>query len=123
MPRREGQELFPTKRPDGTCSVSARFYLSSPDVLEVVEREVHEWVSSNRTAMDQDPRSLPRVNPLPDERVEVIFEGTADSRRWKDWMVHMTHRFTVASRIDGLSFECFYDLVGDEAHPASVRPR
>lgn len=68
--------------------------------------------------MQEDLRSAPLVTALPGDRVEVVFEGLPGSRRWKDWLVEITYDL---DKLEGLSFECFFDHVAGKPHPASLR--
>jgi hypothetical protein len=51
--------------------------------------------------------------------VDVVFDGKLGSQRWKNWLVCLTRDLETA--LPGLMLECFYDLLADTPHPASVR--
>ncbi len=116
---------FPSKRDDGTFSVSARFSISEPQLRELVEAIVSSWVrkrvSEEDVVIGNDLLSEPRVVGIDAQRLDVVFEGGPQSRRWKDWMVAVVQELT--SSIQGVSFEGFYDLVANAPHPASLRSK
>ena len=111
---------FPRRRGDGSLSVSCRFEIPELGLLSAATNIVVEWVrekSTNGIPIDEDLREAPRVAVRSRDHLEVIFEGLPGSVRWKNWLVEVTQRL---SAIPGIKFECFYDLVADAPHPASV---
>ena len=79
------------------------------------------YVSAWPTTCPGDPlkglAALPSVESVSDSELEVVFEGRADNRLWKDLAVGF-----VTGIPDGCGeFVGFYDRVARRMHPASGR--
>lgn len=64
--------------------------------------------------LSQEPYLAERTGGL----IDVVFEGKAGSRLWKDVLVAFVHDVPTVA---GLTRECFYDLVAGRPHAGSVR--
>jgi hypothetical protein len=113
--------LFPRRRPDGTFTVAASFSLADSSLRSLVGEQVSTWALEKRTAgidLDREFSSLPRVEGIEDDRVDVVFDGRKDSTTWKDWLIDLSRRIRDSS--DQVTFEGFFDRVSGTAHPASL---
>ena len=108
---------FPARRPDGSVSVAARFSAADRSILPRLEAFVTGWLRgiSRYVDLSQDLSSLPHIAEG-DRYVHIIFDGKAQSTRWKDWMVFLTR--DVSESLPDIGFMYFYDLVADLPHPA-----
>jgi hypothetical protein len=115
------QRLFPARRKDGTFSVASRFSTADSVTRERIQAFVAGWAmgTARYAQMDEELMSLPRTVDRA-EFIEVVFDGKPDSQHWKDWMVFVSR--DLIDTFPETSFLCFYDLVADVAHPASLRP-
>lgn len=50
---------------------------------------------------------------------DVVFEGRPRAW-WKDWLVALS--MELRETLSDVTFECFYDLVGDRCFPGSLNP-
>jgi len=112
---------FPRKRDDGSLSVAARFSVSNPATCGRIEDYVTGWVHGVMIRSDllEDLSTLPRVVTRGETLVDVVFDAEPGSRRWKDWMVCLAR--DLKSWNTSITFECFFDLVANAPHPASMR--
>jgi len=107
-----GEPVWPTKRADGSVSVAARFDVSDPDGFDSVRRCVARWLAEKAEAGVEIGRDLsmpPQTAILDMSKIEVVFDGRAGSRMWKDWLVDLTREITAS--VDGVRFEGFQDRV------------
>jgi hypothetical protein len=99
--------MFPIRREDGSVTVAARFSMYDPATRTVVEERVAEWVrqkhEDEHIDLTEDLASRPRVLPVGEESLEVVFEGKPGSTRWRDWMVLVT--VVLTSELHGLVFD------------------
>ena len=79
---------------------------------------VHGIMATNQVDLLEDLATVPYVVARGQSSIEVVFVARPSSQRWKDWMVYLTR--DLQSSIPGITFECFYDLVAEAPHPASV---
>jgi hypothetical protein len=90
--------------------------VSDPDA----RRELNEYAESWPHSFSVDPLEalsvLPTVQDISASVVEVVFEGHADNRLWKDALVAFMSRVPSGAG----EFLGFYDRVGGRMHPASV---
>src|SRR5262249_46056955 len=97
------QVKFPSKRADGSFSVSARFSVSDERVRKVVEDNVSQWVrkkvTDDHVDFGNELTAEPHLVALVDNRVDVVFDGRPGSRRWKDWMISIVQELT--SSVEG----------------------
>ena len=103
-------QQFPSKRQDGSFTVSARFSSAVQRVDKLATARISAWMRAKeeqRIDVMEDLSSPPRVLATR-EGIEVVFEARPGSRRWKDWMVAVSQ--DLAEGVHGLTFECFYDL-------------
>lgn len=116
------QAKFPKRRDDGSVSVAARFAFDTPTAVDAAKSTVRTWIMQ-RTAdgivLGEDLTKEPCVVVHGADTFDVVFDGRAGSH-WKDWMIALTQE--IVSEIPNATFRCFYDLVGDVAHPASRVP-
>lgn len=113
-----GEPIWPKKRPDGTVLVAARFKVSVPRGYESVSDAVSQWVAGKATAGADISRDLigsPQTIIVDDNTIDVVFNGRADSRIWRDWLVDFTREVLASlhdARLDG-----FYDQVSGVFRP------
>jgi hypothetical protein len=99
-------------------SVVARFAVSDPTASESIQRAIDGWLSAKAELgvdLSEDLRQLPRIESAGPSHVDLVFDGTSTSRRWKDWLVELTREITEAS--DSVSLEGFQDLVSGRFRP------
>ena len=101
---------FPKPHGDGAFSVYARFTISDPSILPLVQDYVKVWLRANCTWT-----RIWRSNVIEEERLDfysdfiseprfendgdgvsfsVVLEGRPSARCWKDWVVHLVHDIT-----------------------------
>ena len=101
---------FPKRRGDGGFSLSARFTISDPSILPLVQDYLKEWLKANctwtriwRSNVIEEERLDFYSDFISDPRVEngddgisfsVVFEGKPSAKRWKDWAVRLVHDIT-----------------------------
>jgi hypothetical protein len=92
---------WPAKRPDGCIIVSARFRVDDAERFAgVVVGCVEQWEREKQrigveTVDDLVRGPYPRV--MDGSTVDVVFEATPTSRRWKDWLVDLTREIGVVA--------------------------
>lgn len=64
---------------------------------------------------------LPYMQESPPDSLDVVFEGKADSRLWKDWMVSFVGSTTRAA--EDVEPTAFVDLVGNQIRAVRMPPR
>lgn len=107
---------WPTKRPDGTLAVAARFAVDQPDGREALERYADGWPETHPDTHGLALAELtvaPHVVASSNDRLDVIFDAKPGSRHWKGVMVAFVH--DVPS--EGVHLEGFADLVGGVFRP------
>lgn len=103
--------------------MAARFDLEHDAAVLAVVARVRSWVVDKRAIgidLTADLSTEPYV-VVSDGKLDVVFEAVPNSRRWKDWMVLLTQ--ALSSSVSKIRFVCFYDLVANRAHPASIGDR
>ena len=87
------EPLWPTRRPDGTVSVAARYRVESTEAfreLEVrVEARIGAFADSNGWKLLPELLRNPYLVRRQDDLVDVVFDGTSHSRKWRDWLVFL----------------------------------
>jgi hypothetical protein len=63
-------------------------------------------------------RSYPEIEWRDDGSVDIHFEGTSESRLWKDWFVFLSQRLAISDAC--LAFEGFVDLISGQFRPARL---
>ena len=116
------RRLWPDKNEDGSVSVAVRFEASGIDPYALLGDEIRSWSERLRTERKVDlTTSLsksPYVMRSGEATVDVVFEGRAGSRRWRDWLVSFTrHMEDVHPEMRRVGF---WDLVGQRPNPASL---
>jgi hypothetical protein len=107
---------FPVQRPDGSTSVGARFEVVVREERAALDAHAARWMSSFGVDPLDALQALPFVEPVHGSLVEVVFEGRADNRLWKDALV----AFRSGVPDDAGTFLGFRDRVADRMHPASA---
>lgn len=113
-----GEPIWPTKRPDGTVSVVARFAVRDSGAIDVIRQTIDSWLSVKANQgldIGDDLVTAPYTESPDATHVAVVFDGTATSRRWKDWLVELTRELTTAS--DAIVLEGFEDRVSGCVRP------
>ena len=117
------QPTFPQRRPDGSLCVASRFSLAGEATEQSIQAYVAGWMrgimATGHVDLAEDLVEAPRVVARGPASVDVVFDGKPGSQRWKDWLVYLTR--DLASSMPGITLECFYDVVADAPHPASVK--
>jgi hypothetical protein len=99
------------KRSDGTFSIAARFDAQSEALGEVdaqVSKSIQTRVERDHAIFESDFSGRPRL-VLEEGTILVIFEGKADAKLWKDWLVAVAQ--DVDHAVDSVKFREFYDVV------------
>ena len=114
---------FPKRHADGTFTVRAHFRVLAPDpsIVALVRDYVSAWVRANpiwvrlwrsniiteeRLELAAEFSNDPRVEGGMDgERFVIVFDGRAQARMWKDWMVRLVHE--VQKVFSEIKFERF----------------
>ena len=78
-----------------------------------------EWITKERGVDLGESLVQPPYTREAADIVDVVFEGKAGSRLWRDWMVSFTSDLTKA--LPELEAEGFVDLVGGEVRALSLR--
>jgi hypothetical protein len=116
------QRRFPQTRADGSMSVAARFSTSNTAPAQRIQDYVAGWLhgamATGHVDLLDDLSALPYVVRREQGSLDVVFDAKPGSTRWKDWLVFVTR--DLKSSFPDATFECFYDLVADTAHPASL---
>lgn len=113
------ESLWPSQREDGTVSVAVRLELSQVASIKLIKRRVAEWFAEKTAAgidLGRDLSTPPSVEILEPSGIDVVFNGTSGSRRWKDWMVDVTRELTA---IGGVRFVGFEDRVSGSFRASS----
>jgi hypothetical protein len=113
-----GEPNWPTKRSDGTVSVAARFTISDPSDTESIRHTIEGWLAGKAELgidIDRDLTKPPQVESTDQLHADIVFDGTATSRRWKDWLVELTREVTNAT--DAVVLDGFQDLVSGRFRP------
>jgi hypothetical protein len=101
---------FPKRHEDGAFNVCARFTMSDPSILPLVQDYLKAWLGANctwiriwRSNVIEEERldfysdfiSGPRIeNGCDGVSFSVVLEGRPAAKRWKDWAVHLVHDIT-----------------------------
>ena len=115
-------ELFPSRRNDGSLSVSARYSVSDTGQKKLIQDYVAQWTIGRpsrsrdglRRALVRDPYVVERV----DGRLDIVLDVRPGSRMWKNYMALLVRD---VPHLPGITYEGFWDLVTGKVHPASVR--
>lgn len=107
-------ELWPTRRPDGTVKVAARCKVDTAEAFNKLGARVDARVDT--FAASKGWQVLPELtrNPYLVHRdsnvVDIVFDGSSQSRRWRDWLV-LVVRDLRDDPIAAVSLVGFWDLV------------
>jgi hypothetical protein len=100
--------LWPSKRDDGTVSVAVRLEVAELVSIKAVKRCVAQWFAEKSGAgidLARDLSTPPHTEIVGPAGIDVVFDGTSNSRRWKDWMVDLTRELYVLSGVRVCGFE------------------
>jgi hypothetical protein len=113
--------VFPRRRDDGSFTIRVRF--SSLECAGVVRDVVASWIDRKIHQDDvdllRDFSRFPHVEVARSAQVDVVFDGRADSRMWKDWMVQLTAELRSRPGLSS-SFVGFWDDEAGSFHPGHV---
>lgn len=112
-----GGPRWPSQQPDGTVVVAVRLAVAGLDTLGLVEHCISHWIAKKESAgvrLERDLASSPTAEPVGPGRIDVVINGTAESQKWKDWMVDLTHQL---SAIGGVQVAGFEDRVSGAFRP------
>jgi hypothetical protein len=116
------QRRFPQTHADGSMSVAARFATTDAAPADRIEDYVAGWlrgvIATGHVDLLADLSALPYVVRRKRASLDIVFDAKPGSTRWKDWLVFLTR--DVKTSFPDATLECFYDLVADTAHPASL---
>jgi hypothetical protein len=115
--------IWPSRRPDGSVSVAARYSVSSEDSLRAVRECVarvwaHGLAENQRRRIAAELDRRPYVVERGKGQVDIVIDGRPHSRLWKSYLVDVAKD---VSHLPGTKFEGFWDLVTDTPHQASIR--
>jgi hypothetical protein len=111
------ERQWPSKREDGTVSVSVRLEVSAVASIKPVKMRVAQWFAEKSAAgvdLGRDLSTPPYTEIVGPSGIDVVFNGTSDSRMWKDWMVDLTRELSAVSGVRVCGFE---DRVSDTFRP------
>jgi hypothetical protein len=80
--------------------VAVRLATLAPDTLARVDRCISRWIAEKEAAgvgLMRDLVSSPTAAAVCPGRIDVVFNGTAGSRMWTDWMVDLTQQLSEIS--------------------------
>ena len=104
-------------------SVAVRYWLARHEARDDLKQQLDAWLHVMTAELGIDLQSrlaeLPYVVDRGSQSVDVVFNGAAGSKLWRDWMVSFA-RF-IDDNAPDLSREGIWDLVGDQPNPASVK--
>jgi hypothetical protein len=111
---------FPVRDGDGNFVIAARFShsTSSPpaSLEEILTAAITRMEAGGAPAFANQFRHLPVEEWQDDKMLDVVFEGRAESRVWKDWVVALLQELQAAE--SGLRFEGFIDRISGRFHPS-----
>jgi hypothetical protein len=87
--------------------------------MDILAPAISRREAEGAPAFTSEFRGLPVEEWQDDETVDVVFEGRADSRVWKDWVVALIQELQSPER--GLQFEGVIDRVSGQLHPSWPR--
>jgi hypothetical protein len=103
-----GEPRWPSKQADGTVSVAVRLEVGGPQALGSVKQSIARWVAEKKeagVALQCDLSSPPAAELTDPSRIDVVLNGTPDSRRWKDWMVDLAQELSSIYDVQVAGFE------------------
>ena len=113
------EELFPSRRRDGSAEVAAVFSVPFDQVQEAVDGALAVWLELVQdTDVLDDLSRVPRV-VASDLGFRVVFDIRPGSQHWKGWAVALLR--SIEERVGSKSSVGFFDVVSGRMHPASRR--
>ena len=110
---------FPAKDEAGNFAIAARFHSSRTSRLNLINtvlQSIQHLEDEGTPAFINEFRAEPIEERRDDETIDLLFQGRAGSKVWKDWLVAIIQ--DVEAQESGLRFIAVIDRVSGRAHPS-----
>lgn len=116
------QPIFPSRRPNGSVAVAARYSVSSADLKKLIQDYVEQSnknrSTESRTKMMTQLLKEPYALDHGQDFVDIVIEGNPTAKRWKDYLAEVVAN---VPRAQGIAFEGLWDLATNKPHPGTLR--